>query len=161
MKKNSSIKTNKIEKHWNLLREHYWLFFKNYSVTMCTTITVFDGELTNNNHFNGDLSKWDTSSVTDMSYSKYSQSWFIYWRITKELHVETNVILFTILFQVILKAFLSKSRNKIYLFSIPLPILGCFIFVIFCFERFSHIHSFPKFAVHIWYLSTFDYSFLN
>ena len=39
---------------------------------MCTTITVFDGSKEHRNTiFNGDLSKWDTSSVTDISYMFY------------------------------------------------------------------------------------------
>ena len=40
-------------------------------MTTCTTITVFDGSQSNNNHFNGDLSNWDTSSATDISYMFY------------------------------------------------------------------------------------------
>ena len=39
---------------------------------MCTTITVFDGSKTLHSKFDGDLSKWDTSSVTDISYMFYS-----------------------------------------------------------------------------------------
>ena len=63
---------------------------------MCTTITVFDGLESNNNHFNGDLSKWDTSSLTDMSWSKtLNHDLLIVLLLTDEL--ETNVIFLTIL----------------------------------------------------------------
>ena len=64
---------------------------------MCTTITVFEGYFSNNK-FNGDLSKWDTSSVTDISYSKtLNHDLLIVLLLIEELHVETNVIFLTIL----------------------------------------------------------------